>query len=238
MSVTLDVSLPTVGSTSETYAITSTSQTLADEVMRIVQDASYDYSTILDLFNDCLMYLAGKYFIPDLEMWAEVLTDPSTNHLRLPADFHRELRYCHSIDHNRQIKIHGSVSQMFRLFSVLDQSGNIIGVAVKGRDLYYQRVPGTAETLKLNYYRVPERMVSRHDKPVCIPWHIAKRLLKHYALKEIYSEIEDGIEDKQANSMRQESKFATAEAELVAFLGPQERPPVEIEDEICWEEMA
>lgn len=237
MSNTLDATLPALEASAEVYALTSTSQTLTGEVMRAVQDASYTYEDILELFNDCLFDIAGKHLIPDLETFADIYTDPNVNHVRVPADYHRNLRYCHSITHNRKRRVYGSKIQLMRWFSNLDQTGPVNGIAVQGRDLYYQRVPSTAEQLRINYYRYPDRLQSPQDKPACIPWHIAKKLLKHYALKELFSEIEDGIEGPQVNTDRHEKRYAAAEAELVDFIGPEEREPQEVSEEINWEAM-
>ena len=235
MSNELDATIPVIECSAQVFALTSTSHTLADEVMGACQDASYTFDRIIELFNDCLMELAGNYLIPDLEQFAEVYTDPNVNHIPLPADYHRRLRYCHSITSHKQIKVYGSFIQLARWFSRLDQTGQVLGVAVQRRELFYQRVPSTAEQLKINYWRYPDRLIARDDKPSCIPWHIAKKLLKNYALKEIYNEIEDGIEGPQVNTDRYTKKYTEAAAELEAYIGPEEHEPVEIEEEIDWE---
>ena len=237
MTITLDASLATAESFAESYAITETSHTLADDVMLVVQDASFDYEKIVEYFNDCLMELAGEFLIPDLEKWDDIRTDLNVDHIRMPADFMKNLRYCHSITNNREIKVYGSLSQMYRLFSVLNLTGNVLGVCVTARNLYYQRIPSTVETLRINYYTFPERLLSRYDKPVCLPWHLAKMLLKAYACKEIFSILEDGMDGQQINTKTWEGRYRAAKEALDAFIGPQERIPQEISQEVDWNEL-
>lgn len=235
MANTLDVNLPTVQSLAEVLPLVDTTHTLADDVLRIVQDPSYSYDDVLELFNDCQMDLAGEFLLPDLDVWVDLDTDPNVDHVRLPVRYMKNLRYAHSTTHNREVKRYGGLSQLYRLFSTLDQTGRVLGVCAQGMDLYYQRVPSTAETIRINYYRHPERLESRHDKPTCLPDHLAKPLLKHYALKELYNEIEDGIEGAKINTQKHENMYDKYRAKLLMFIGPEERPPEEIMDEIEWE---
>jgi len=230
----LDGTLCNLKCTATVYALASTSQTLSDEVMNAVQDASVTYDRILELFNDCMFELAGEFLLPDLEAWADLNTSATASYIQLPADYMRNLRHCHSTTYNREIKVYGSLTQLYRKFSNLDQTGNIVGVAPKGRNLYYQRL--SAETLRINYYKYPEKLQTREDKPVEIPWHLAKPLLKHYALKELYSEIEDGIEGQQVNTERHSKEYEKYKEKLWMFIGPEERDPQQfLSEEIPWD---
>jgi hypothetical protein len=236
MPITLDATLPAASVSAEAYALVTTSHDLIEEVMSAVQDASYTEGAILELFNECLLELAGEFLLPDLEAWADVATTANINQTRLPADYMRELRYAHSLTHNRPIRVYGSAAQIVRWFAVQDQAGRVIAVAPKGRNLFYQRVPGSAESIRINYYRFPTRLQVRADKPLEIPWHLAKPLLKHYALRELFSLIEDGMEGAKVNTAYHDKRFTAAKEALELFIGPEERLPVEYEDEIKWEE--
>ena len=236
MAITLDATLPAASVSAEVYALVTTSHDLIEEVMKSLQDASFTDADILELFNECLMVVAGEYLLPDLEAWADVDTALSINQTRLPADFMRELRYAHSLTHNRSIKVYGSAAQVTRWFSIQDQTGRVIAVAPKGRNLFYQRIPESAESIRINYFRFPTRLMTRADKPLEIPWHLAKPLLKHYALREAFSSIEDGIEGSKVNTGYHDKRFTAAKDALELFIGPPERIPVEYEDEVRWEE--
>jgi hypothetical protein len=220
----------------EVLAIEETSQTLADDVLDKVQDGSYSWEDVLKHFNSCLYELAGEFLFPELEQWSDVYTDPAINHIQLPADYMRNLRYVHSVTHNRpRIRIQGSVVQLFRWYSNLDRQGPVRQVAINGRQLYYQLVPSTAEQLRINYFSYPERLRRRDDKPTFLPAHIIEPLLVAYACRELFNEIEDALEGQKPNTTYWDKEYDKAKAKLLAFLGPEEREPQEFPDEIYWD---
>jgi hypothetical protein len=213
-------------------------QDLVDKVRAKVQDDSYSVEQILQLFNQCLVELAGDFLLPDLETWETIATDPNSSAVPLPANYHRNLRFCKSLTHNRRVSVMGSAAQIDRYFTMRDQNGRVLAVAPLGRRLYYQRIPQAAEQLQLNFYRYPELLRSREQKPICIPPHLVEALLVNFAAAELYSEIEDGIEGPQVNTTRYTEKYEKAKVQLTIFLGPEERAPVELEDGIGWDSLA
>lgn len=232
----LDTNLAVIELSAEVSAVEETSQTLADDVLDNVQDGSYSWEDVIKLFNSCLYELAGEFFIPDLEQWGDVYTDPGVNHVPLPANYMRNLRYVHSVTHNRpRLKIHGSVIQLFRWYSNLDREGPVRQVAIKGRQLYYQLVPSTAEQLRINYFAYPERLRRRDDKPTCLPAHLIEPLLIAYACKELFNKIEDALEGPKPNTSHWNKEYEKAKANLSLFLGPEEREPQDFPDEMNWD---
>jgi hypothetical protein len=210
-------------------------QTLAEKVAVKVDDRSYTYDTILDKLNTGLRWISGKYMLPDLEKFEDVETDPGVNNIPLPRDYQKKLRWAHNVTHNREVKVYPSTVQLLRWFSQLDQTGRIIGIAVKGRSLFYQRIPSAAETIRINYWRYPERIDMRTEKVECIPEHLVEPLLVSYACREIFSEIEDGLEEEKLNTKHYAIMLTSALKELDLFLGPEKRIPVDIGTEVDWE---
>jgi len=217
----LDATLPALEVSAEVFFLEETAQTLADEVLDKAQDGDFSYDDVLKYFNECLAYLAGEFYLEDLERWEDIYTDPLLNHAPLPADFFKNLRFVHSITHNRKIKIQGSVIQMFRWYSELDTTGPVRMCAIKGRQLYYQRVPDTAEQLRINYYAYPERLRKRDDKPSCLPEHLVDPLLGNYALWKIFDKIEDALESPKPNTIYYKKLYEEAKEQLKSFLGPR-----------------
>jgi hypothetical protein len=240
MANTLDADIGTLQILAESSVIAETGQDLIDKVRRKIDDSSYEAQTILDMFTQCLVDLAGEFLLPELEAHATLATDPDglSPYIRMPADFHHSLRACYSEDRRRPVTVYGSHQLLARQFRIRNQSGPVVGVAGKGRWLYYQRVPASAETLTIEYYRYPERLLTRAQKPECLPPHFVEPLLVAYACKEIFAEIEDGIEGPQVNTDRWEGRYEAAKQKLEEFLGPEEREPVEITEEIDWDRMA
>jgi hypothetical protein len=237
MSNDLDANLPTLKLSAEVIALTATTHTLADRVLAKVQDGSYDWLFVLELFNDCLFDLAGERLFPELEEIVNLFTEPGIDNIALPANYQRNLRYCHSISHNRPIHIDGSVIQMYRRYSRLDQNGIVRQVAVKGRRLHYQRIPSSAETLRVNFYKYPPRLHTRDDKPSFIPPGYVKPLLIHYACREIFDEIEDGVEGQKVNTLYHAKRYEDAKERLWLYLGPEEREPQDFPEEIEWDSL-
>lgn len=231
----LDADISVLELSAEVSFLEETSQTLAGEVLDKAQDGSFSFDDVIRYFNACLVELSGEFLLSDLERWADIYTNPGVNHSPLPADFQNNLRFVHSITHNRKIKIHGSVIQLFRWYSNLDRPGPIRQCAVKGRDLYYQLVPADAEQLRINYFAFPERLRTRNDKPTCLPEHLADPLLVSYALWKIFDKIEDALEGPKPNSTKYKTDYFEAKAQLAAFLGPEEREPQEFPDELNWD---
>lgn len=231
----LDTNCPVLDLSAEVFFQEDTSQTLSDEVLDKVQDGSFSHDDVLRYFNNCIVELAGEFLLEDLERWEDLHTTAGVNHTKLPASFMRNLRFVHSVTHNRKIRIQGSVIQMFRWYENQDRAGPIRMCAVKGRELYYQLVPSTSEQLRLNFYAFPDRLRTRDDKPTCLPEHLVEPLLVSYACWKIFGKIEDALEGSKPNADRFKTEYLEAKAQLVAFLGPEEREPQEFPDEINWD---
>jgi hypothetical protein len=237
MANTVDATLSSLESYAEITRLKADSDDLVVKVLNKVQDASYSYDDVLDTFNQCCLELSGQFLFDDLEVMRDIVTAPNRGSIPAPSDFQKNLRYAHSTTHNRQIKVYGSLIKLYREFSQLDQSGVVVGIAVKGRRFYYQRIPSTEETIRVNYWGYPERMETRYSKPTFLPVHLVEALLVNYACAEIYSEIEDGIEGQKVNTQFYQSKYDKALADLSMFLGPEEKIPEGIHQEIDWNGM-
>ena len=231
----LDENIPVIEVFAQVLRLKHDTEDLAQTVLRKVQDASYDYSDVLALFNRCLLELSGRFLLPDLEVILDLETAPNRSSVPLPADYQKNLRYAHSITHNRKIKVFGSVILMNRWLSVLDQTGCVQCVAVKGRDLYYQRTPSSAETISINYWAYPERMETRYAKPTCLPVHLVEPLLYNFACKQLYSEIEDGIDGQKVNTNYYDGEYLKAVADLAAFIGPEKKEPQGFPQDLPWD---
>ncbi|MFH1741415.1 MAG: hypothetical protein ABIH23_20615, partial [bacterium] len=173
----------------------ATAKVLIAEVRRIVQDVSYNDSDILGFLNQAVQEVAGdpRVLLPSLEDQDDVTTSTTLSYVALPSDYQRNLFYCYNASKYWPVKIYASLGMLQRQFSRLDQGGAIVGVAVKGTNIHYQRIPSAAETLTLNFYRKPTDMTLLTGTPDGIPDHLQKALLVNHAASEIYSEIEQDI---------------------------------------------
>ena len=134
-------------------------------------------------------------------------------------------------------------------FSRLDLAGRVIGVAVYGSRLYFQRIPSTIETLRISFYEQPTAMTLTTSTPDCLPDHLATQLLLSYSCWKIEAQIEDGIDGHKINTMYWKREFegdgprrpgagetGGVMADLESFLGPEEKVPEEIPADIDYED--
>ena len=206
--------------------------TLRTAIVRIIQDSSYT-STTIDLFiNRALQDIAGDpfVFLPDLEDNDTVTTDTSLNYVALPSDFMKQLFRCYSTTNNREIPIFNSADLLFRRYSYIDQGGRVTGVARRGANLVYQRIPSSAETLRLHFFRKPT-----DDEIGCLPDHLAYDLVVNWVCHKINAEIYEGDDSQAAGSISyRDAEYQKARLKLIDHLGPPAFEPDPIADEIDW----
>lgn len=231
----MDISTPVI--TAESIPVGSFASDLVSEVRMRLKDSGFDSNTILSQLNKGLRVVAGQVLIPSLEASA-IISTSTANHVRMPSDYHWHLRYCHSTTLNRRIKIFQSLLGLYRKCSVLDSSGRVWGVALQGRNLYYQGIPSTPELLFINYFRYPEPIDSYDEKPDCLPDDFVEPLLVNYAAWKLYQIVEDGIESERPNTSYYKAEFAEAMALFKYHVGAPKDEPEWIPEEISYEEFA
>ncbi|MBA3031018.1 MAG: hypothetical protein FP816_19700 [Desulfobacteraceae bacterium] len=211
---------------------------ISAEVLGIIQDNSYNDTDVLRLCNNALTEISGIILLPELQAEDTVDTVAGVNFTALPSDFQRNLFYCYSEANLRRVTIYSDFRKILAMAGVIDQPGYVYGVATRGSNLHYQRIPGTAETLQIHYYRNPTVLTSIDNLPSCLPVHLARPLLVNYCSKELYDLIEDGADGKTPNTDKYTGRFTGDMALLEAFIGPEPRLPEEIPQAIDWNLMA
>ena len=88
-----------------------------------------------------------------------------------------------------------------------DRAGDVEAVAQEGTVLWYQDVPTAVQTLSVVYYKSPPALVADTDIPVDIPLALQRTLLVHGAAIELFSMIEDGVEQNKVNAANSEYQF-------------------------------
>lgn len=209
---------------------------LAREVEDIVQDSPVT-SDVATKINNGLRDVAGRVLLPGLSTVGTVETTEN-NYVALPDDFHRNLsEWAHSTTHNRRVPVYGSVPDLFRRFRQLDLAGSVVGIARQGRYIYYQRIPETAETIKIAYYKIPDTLIYDGTEPECLPAHLHEQLLVSYACWKYFERIEDGMDGNKPNTAMYKGNYMEALVELRAFVGPVFDVPVMPVDELHYDEL-
>jgi hypothetical protein len=209
---------------------TDTAGRIIDEIKAIVRDPSFTGADILALMNRGLFEIAGRVRLPGLETSAELRTAAGRAFVSLPADYHRDLFAVNVAAERRRARIEPDVAALLRRFPGLDRTGSVLAVAVRGRSLYYQPVPGAQTTLTAHYYRTPDPLEAGADRISCLPPHLTAELLVGYVCREIFERIEEGLDGKKVQTTAYGERFERAVAELEAFFGPRAEAPVEVPD--------
>jgi hypothetical protein len=159
------------------------------------------------------------------------IVNDGPGYVPLPSNYHRNLYSCRSITNFCPITVYQNLRLLLRNFSYPDQNGRVLGVAIRGSNLHYQRIPSATEILRLYFYEKITEMTKLTDQPLCIPEGYEKPLLINYACKEIYNLIEDGVEGSKVNTNTHTNLYQGAYNELAQFIGEEGKEPGEIPDE-------
>lgn len=202
-------------------------ETLTARVSGIIQDTSFDSDDILGYFNKGLREIAGKVQVPDLIVVDTVETVLAQPWVTLPTEYMWALFHCASVTHDRIITSvykKDSYRELLRLYPLLDDVGNVEYIGVRGSRLYYQPIPGTVETLSIQFHGKPTELADDDDEPDFLPYHLHEELMVNFAAKEIYGLIEDGIEGKKINYNKHNGAYLKALAEFSMFVGEDGQP--------------
>lgn len=206
---------------------------ISTEVLKIVINEDFSVTDVMSYMNKGLKEIAGTVLLPKL-LETDIVIDTvvDTAYASMPDTFMRSLHYCYSEDRYRQIKIYDDVRLLYRKFSQLDLGGSVVGVARGGDRLYYQRIPASAETLRIHFYKYPTILTAVDDSPDCLPEFLVRPLMVSYVAKEMFSLVEMGMVGPKVDTGYHELKFAQAMAGLRAYVGPEQREPQYIEDDV------
>jgi len=146
---------------------------LIDGVKEVVQDTTFSSARILQYLNQGQRQIAGGIFLqypdrtqlissplPELETDDDLTTSTTVPYIDLPSDFGRALVALVSATNELRIEVLGSLTELLSYYPELDNTNRVTLAAVRGKRLYYQGYPSTAETLTAFYYRNPYDMAT------------------------------------------------------------------------------
>lgn len=175
---------------------------VAEVVLDTVQDDAYDEDTVIALLNQCVQGLSRRLVLPSLETEDTVTTVTDGPSVALPADFQRNLYFCHDQSSSlNTIEICNSKDQLSRYYDTrLTATGTVVrGVAVARPRLYYAPIPTVATVLTIRYQMVPGVITETTDLDTITPDGFGD-LWENYALWKLYSKIEQGMEGQKVDT--------------------------------------
>lgn len=200
-------------------------------IQSIVDDDDFN-GDLTAMINEAILKVAtgdmlpGRYELtpplPDLYATSTVDTVVGAGITDLPTDYNRGLfQVVNSDDDN--IYINPSFKGFLKRYTEIE-TGDVFGVAVHGSRLLYRDTPATAETLIIHYYEKPTTLSGDSDEPTCIPGHLQRKLIVHQVCKEIYDQIEDGIEGQKINTAHHERMYQQGLMDLELWAGAEKEP--------------
>lgn len=213
---------------------------LITEVQENVQDESFTQARITQIINRAIREIAGSSLLsaplPYLETTSTVTTSTTLPYVAMPATYQRDLTYCYSAAQTDEVIILASLEHLRAMYPSMDYTGMVRHVAISASRLYYQHIPGTADTLTLHYYQFPTVLSvmtgSTADTcvPNCIPAHLHEKLIVSRTSEIIFSKIEDGIDGSKVNTSYHHKEYLEGMQDLNIWIGPKKRRPLEIND--------
>lgn len=210
---------------------------------KISPETSYTDDDILTILNTGLIEVAsggdrqhGNALLPplpDLFTVADVVYVEGEDYQAMPATFLRNLA---------RVEYGNNVLRRFDSHRVFMSRNRLTGgqpdsYCLVGNNLWIGPVPTNDTELKVFFTAKPPELVSDNDEPTCIPAHLQQRLLVNYACKEIFSEIEQGLDGGAPNTMKHDMEYQRALTDLERFLGPGDGEPTNVNDDYYTDDM-
>jgi len=178
----------------------ATGSELAEQVLDIVQDPSFDEDMVLVQFNKAAAQISAQVLLPFLEATATVIADPTKTAVSLPSNFQRNLFKCDDDTEYNEIKVLNSKAQMIdrlgRSFYI--QETLVKAVAVVQPDLLYAPSPVALTNLHLSYHRKPE-LITSDEIEAFLPEGYDDMLL-NFACWRLYAKLEQGLEGAKTDT--------------------------------------
>lgn len=212
--------------------------TIISLVSDVVQDSSYSDDDILGYINKGILEISGRIDIPELRTSDTVTAGTTDNYVSLPSNYQKK---CSAVIHVADERRIDKPNELYNYHRFIVRNpvpsgtgGSVSDVAIRGNTLFFDPVPSSEETLRLEYMRKPATLTndgSSTDEVEAIPPHLQQALLVPFAAKEIFNLIEDGIEGRKVNYESNLAAYMQALGELHLFLGFMDSEPAYIADE-------
>jgi len=175
------------------------------EVINLIQDTSYSDDTIDGKINECLQYWNLQVPLPGLKAIGiiDTVVDVAYTSLtsNLTGGFGGWLSRVKNADGD-QISIYPSL-ELLMDDGDMDEAGDVEAVTVEGPTLWYRKIPATAETLTMLYYKNSSSLTLDADEPSDYPDGLHRKLFVNGTGHMIFDEIEDGVDGDKTNTKNQ-----------------------------------
>jgi len=205
-----------------------------NEVRSITRDESFDDNWMVERLNMGLQEIAAVLAIPGLST-SDTVTVTSTDdgHVALPTDFSHDLYLATTEEYPNGLTLFENLKSLIAQYDP-DKTGKIRMVVVQFRDLYYAPFVEEDEDITLNYYKNPDAVTLGDDLPSWMPAHLQKPLTVNYLAKEIFAQIEEGIDGQLPNTAKYLQLYSQGLQMLQAFYPKAAKPYYKVTSTPVW----
>lgn len=209
---------------------------IVDAVLDNTKSPDHDDDSVLEIINRGLVEIAGGGDrqhgnaelapLPNLLTFGVVTLGAGNLSVALPADYQRAVV---------RVEYSGGRIKRFDNFNLFmdamaSASGGLAGYCVKGMVLWVGPAQPSDVALTVYYHKKPESLQA-------LPEHLQFPLLYHYASKEIFSEIEQGLEGAMPDTVKHEALYQKALTNLERIIGPADGDAINVGDDAYTEDM-
>lgn len=214
---------------------------MTDFAARVIQDNSFDpWQDITPMINAAILEIAAyddgtawnRVRLPGLIATSQLtFVAGGENAQPLPDNYHHDLFEVRDVSgvSAAPINIRTSSQILYDLHGFVFSPGPIEDVAVDGNLLWAMPEVAEDQTIQIRYYRKPAALVNDEDVPEGIPAHLHQPVIVNYVLRNIFTLIEEGIDENKPNTKLYTQKFvAEGLAPLIAYCegAPKTRPVI------------
>lgn len=204
------------------------------EVRSITRDESFDDLWMVERINMGLQEIAAVLAIPGLSATDTVtVTSTDDGHVAMPDDFSHDLYLATTETYPNGLILCENLKTLFAQYDP-EETGNVRMVAVQYQHLYYAPFVEEDEDITLYYYRHPDAVTLGDDLPSWMPVHLQKPLVVNYLAKEIFAQVEEGIDGQLPNTAKYTQFYGQAVMMLGAFYPKAPKPYYQVINTPVW----
>ncbi len=209
---------------------------ILNQVETLLKDASYTREQLLQSVNKGLLEVAWSVYLPKLQAKDTVTATAGSLSEALPDDFHHGLYRARNITKGRTCTVFYNRLSMEDWYDGGGQEGDVEAVVDEGGDtLHFRLSPPEDQTLELQYYTRPTALADEASStPSCLPEAFHHKILVNFAAWDIYSQLEDDIEEPRRNTKFYQSEYLAGVSGLKAALPDTSRPRRKIPRRRIW----
>jgi len=194
------------------------------EARSITRDESFDDLWMVNRLNMGIQEIAAVLTIPGLSASDTVtVTSMDEGHVALPVDFSHDLYLATTEEYPNGLILCENLKSLIAQYDP-EETGNVRMVAVQFQELYYAPFVEEDEDITLYYYKNPDALTLVGLLPSWMPVHLQKTLMVNYLAKEIFSQVEEGIDGQMPNTTKYSQLYGQGLQLLQAFYPKTAKP--------------